>query len=1052
MSPSDQIPRILLQVRAADRGTEIFLMDARLNRIKTAIGEMHEEVVPGLYKIRFRSGGTMQDHLVEVPTELPPGQTAVLVYGPPLQFSSAMPLTNTRTSHEYHQAAWSRASMPPDIHIGSGAFLFVLARDPEKLPGRATSHRPWHGLSLHSIDNTNRALGLDFSDAPYRNEDLGVAAVQLEVNPGTYLLRVDTGLWGIREMAVHASAGWQTQIFLSSSSWQRTRYGSQKSYAEPPRTYTTRRVDLNSAAVLMVRPGNIVNPSDPQWRLTELARQGLAQNRDTVRADDLRDMLWAKFDNPMLGVFGAALMLRSESSSEFLQEVVENLTTLLPDHPDVAVLRLAVGLQDRPDVVSQHSFPLPPMLLENWKRLIQASIEIPERIPIYSPAAVIGGSYYSEGPWLVWQHSREVARAFQVYQLWEQEIPASNIVRMILHGFGKAFTPHVGISQSLEMSAQPQSFSHQLALTSSDILLPQILNELSERTNLISIEEAGLTDKLTPIQFALIRELEAASKVTQGDRVAWLMRNLGIPRASLEQTARKLLSTNHPRRNLPTYDEVHVISDIHMGGSPGFQILLETQRLANYIRWVAAQCPEGSVALVLNGGLFDTLAEDIHGYVVVDEAIDAVARIMHDASFCGIWDALRNFVNTDRRTLVIVIGNHDIEIALPSVQRLILLRLGLAGDDFSVRARIEFSTTVTGYTCIVGVSRVFCTHGSEFDAWSYNRYDYLAKVARHINAGHSPDLSDWLPCAVIPMIEEVMNNVKPQYPWIGLLKPVTAATTGILIALVPSQITTINKLLSILGERQRGTKQVDQRLLVEGFQPREQTGTQAITVDELLGPNMRAVLNGSKSASAQSADDQLLATENSLKQLVAPLKAPLDETLSTGGYILDRLTNLDKIEVLRAALKDWLAESKSFDITDKDDTYKQVMASVDASTDFIVTGHTHLERAIEVRGGRYYFNCGTWIPRLHFTETMLKDLEAFRPVYYLLVDRHGRMDEIVWATFPDASGEKKAFAQNWTGAVSITLEGGKAVGRLIHVEVEGDGTIKGHIIKELARR
>ena len=45
---------------------------------------------------------------------------------------------------------------------------------------------------------------------------------------------------------------------------------------------------------------------------------------------------------------------------------------------------------------------------------------------------------------------------------------------------------------------------------------------------------------------------------------------------------------------LPEFAEIHVISDIHMGGKLGFQILRETQRLANFIRWVAiswAQAP-----------------------------------------------------------------------------------------------------------------------------------------------------------------------------------------------------------------------------------------------------------------------------------------------------------------------------------------------------------------------------------------------------------------------------------------------------------------------------
>lgn len=553
MSPSDQTPRIPLHVRAADLGTEIFLVDDRLNRINTAIGEMHTEVSPGLYKIRFRSGGTMRDHLVEVPTELPPGQREVLVEGPPLQFASAMPLANTRTSHEYQQQAWSRASLPPDMRIGSGASLFVLARDPEKLLGKATSHRPWNGLSLHSTDDTAPALGLDFSEAPYRDEDLGVATAHLEVNPGTYLLRVDTGLWGIREMAVHASAGWQTQIFLSSSSLQRTRYGSQQSLAEPPRTRTARRVELNSAAVLMVRPGNIFDPSHPQWRLTELARQGLAQNRETVRANDLRDMLWAKFDNPMLGLFGAALMLRSEKSGGFLQEVVGNLSSLLPDHPDVAALRLAVGLQARPDNASQQAFPLPPMLLENWKRLIQSSIDAPGLIPADSPSAAIGGSYYSEGPWLVWRRSPEVARAFQAYPQAEQTIRLPRVGEEMRAVHSKGMMGLL-VGRTAESGNEweggaitPKPGHKPIKTTPDSVSLQGLLDELAERFDPRSMGESDLAGKLTPTQYALIRELHASAKAAPDDRVAWLVRNLGTPEASLVQTARKLLSGDQRR-------------------------------------------------------------------------------------------------------------------------------------------------------------------------------------------------------------------------------------------------------------------------------------------------------------------------------------------------------------------------------------------------------------------------------------------------------------------------------------------------------------------------
>ena len=82
-----------------------------------------------------------------------------------------------------------------------------------------------------------------------------------------------------------------------------------------------------------------------------------------------------------------------------------------------------------------------------------------------------------------------------------------------------------------------------------------------------------------------------------------------------------------------------------MGGPQGFQILKETTRLANFIRWVAAQRAGERVALILNGDVIDTLAEDISGYIAIDEAVSTVHRIMGDPSFEPIWDALAHFVS-----------------------------------------------------------------------------------------------------------------------------------------------------------------------------------------------------------------------------------------------------------------------------------------------------------------------------------------------------------------------------------------------------------------------
>jgi UDP-2,3-diacylglucosamine pyrophosphatase LpxH len=486
----------------------------------------------------------------------------------------------------------------------------------------------------------------------------------------------------------------------------------------------------------------------------------------------------------------------------------------------------------------------------------------------------------------------------------------------------------------------------------------------------------------------------------------------------------------------PIYDEVHVISDIHMGGQPGSQILRETARLAGYIGWTANQAPEGKVALVLNGDVFDTLTGDMPGYVQVDHAVTVVRSIMDDISFSCIWDALAAFVEKERRTLVFVIGNHDIEIAFPTVQNLILWRL--AGDDLAKRARIVFSTVGAGYTCNVGGAKVYCTHGNEVDAWNYNRYEDLAKVARRLNAGRSLDANEWSPNAGTQMVKDVMNEVKQTYKWIDLLKPEDKASIGTLLVLDPSQLAKITKLLPIVGEKIKGSREINQRLSAEGFQPREQTGTSAVTIDQLLGANAKASLT-----SDSSVDELLLAAENNLGKPSTPAAQP-EGTLGMPQLIWDRLTGwisgVGKEEALRRALQDWLKEDKSFRLDDEDATYKDVTAAVGTSVDFIITGHTHLERAIDMKGNRYYFNCGTWIRLLKFTDAMLKDTESFKPVYELLVDKQGHMELIDEARFPDKNSEP--FVLNQTSAVSIKVENGKVVGQLNHVEGDGKGAPK----------
>jgi UDP-2,3-diacylglucosamine pyrophosphatase LpxH len=477
--------------------------------------------------------------------------------------------------------------------------------------------------------------------------------------------------------------------------------------------------------------------------------------------------------------------------------------------------------------------------------------------------------------------------------------------------------------------------------------------------------------------------------------------------------------------DIARYDAVHVISDLHMGGRPGFQILRETTRLANYVRRLASHSPDAKVALVLNGDVFDTLAEDTGGYIAVEQAAATVARIMDDPSFKGIWDALAAFVQTSRRKLILVIGNHDIEIAFPPVQRLVNDRL--AGDDPAARSRIEFSIMGAGYTCMVGSSRVYCVHGNEVDAWNYNRYEDLARVARRLNAGQTFDPTEWRPNAGTKMVKEVMNNVKRRYAWIDLLKPETSAAVGTLMAIDPSQVKKLGELVGIIGEKRTGNAEFAGRLSAECFtEPAVSPPNEAL--ERLLGANLR-----NASLARPAATDMLLASEASLDG-TAPAASP-EGTLGTGQLIFDRLTGwlrgIEPAEALRRALLDWLRGDTTFAFDNRDETCTEVMKSVGPTVDIVITGHTHLARAIDLGGGRLYFNSGTWIRLMQFTEAMLKDSATFEPLYQMLND--GKMATIDAFTFGG-----RPLLLDRTSEIEVALDAdGVVVGRLNWVFADG---------------
>jgi UDP-2,3-diacylglucosamine pyrophosphatase LpxH len=493
----------------------------------------------------------------------------------------------------------------------------------------------------------------------------------------------------------------------------------------------------------------------------------------------------------------------------------------------------------------------------------------------------------------------------------------------------------------------------------------------------------------------------------------------------------------------PTFEKVYVISDIHMGGQrddvDSFQVFNQGTRLARFIGQIAQEDPKGDVALVINGDLFDFLAEDVGSYVALDAAIAlrTMKRLYTDESFSPVWQALAAFVQTPHRHLIIIVGNHDIELALPVVEHSI--REALTEGDAEASARMVFSSVGAGYSCQVGRSRIFCTHGNELDAWNWVDYSALGQLANAMNGARRIDAARWQPNAGTRLVIDVMNVVKRQLPFVDLLKPESASVASVLMT-VDLDLMKKVKFASawpILRDKRKGLR-LTSEILGAYAADMHVPGSEPASVDnlhQLVGPNLRAMAD--EGSSLLHEDELLLDAERARSTGLRDMPASGELEVLGGRFdLFAGLTGLrSRPEALRRALMDWLADDRTFETSDpKDSLYLGMADRVTNDIDFVVTGHTHQPRAMTYDSGCHYFNAGTWIRSIRITTEALDARRFETDVWPLL---RGRMDQLDAARIPGPRDTKVPLVVDRTTAVCIGTEKGRVVGELLRVRDKG---------------
>jgi UDP-2,3-diacylglucosamine pyrophosphatase LpxH len=488
---------------------------------------------------------------------------------------------------------------------------------------------------------------------------------------------------------------------------------------------------------------------------------------------------------------------------------------------------------------------------------------------------------------------------------------------------------------------------------------------------------------------------------------------------------------------MESYRSVFVVSDLHLGGYTGvfdpktrdwgpvppgtpvpkqgirsFRIFRDALALGWAIDQAAAA--PGPVALVLNGDIVDFLASPEAKGFDPDGARAKLEAIIKDPEQQEVWAALRRFVTAKVGDLVLVVGNHDVELIMSDARQYLIDYL-TEGDDERAK-RIVPCCDGQGFSCIVGGARVRAVHGNAVDPW--NDVDYGRLKAYDDARRLRTRLPDFRVNAGSKLVVEHMNAVKRRYQWIDLLKPEQEGAALVSAALDKEHSAPIGLLL--------------ENLFTRGSELRR-----AIFVGET--PEPRGAPTPGTAARAGTADpfdvDALLQAaldKDAAGVTATELVQPSADGMLSIREVLPAMAMMKVGRSLRETLLAHLPGDRSYDPFAGDDTYLGLDRTQEPQLDFLIAGHTHLERSLPRRNGPgHYFNSGTWIKLVQIPAEALQSDQAFEPVRLALED--GSIEALEQ---PITVGQRTfELVKSIRTVVRVeALENGGVSGALFHVE------------------
>lgn len=446
---------------------------------------------------------------------------------------------------------------------------------------------------------------------------------------------------------------------------------------------------------------------------------------------------------------------------------------------------------------------------------------------------------------------------------------------------------------------------------------------------------------------------------------------------------------------MQSYDVVYSISDLHLGGSTiacsspgapiGVQAFRNGSRLARWIDSIAPSRPGEQVALVINGDFVDFLAENPQQLLDFDDPASHLRRVASDGAFAPVFDSLAKFVHVDGCHLVVVIGNHDVELLHPAVQRALIERLNNPRSD-----KLEFALDGTGYLCSVGGRTVYFTHGNEHDSFNLVDQRALRRLLQKTKRGIKLEQGEVRAAtnAGTRLVIDVMNEIKRTLPFVDLLKPEIEMVIPIL-ASIPT--------VKIDAKRFASAREIAMRIQRDSVRRR----------GGLLGDDApQGDDNGAIAGEQWTNDDwKTIETLQNTVDPVALARSEGDGTLGAADALIGWWRGKRSDDALRDHLESYMKRDGRFAFyanNPSDPQFVELDEAVHHSIDFTVAGHTHLARLIKRTNGHgFYLNSGTWMRLLRVSLPILADkAEWARAKAALLSANIEDIERYEWDTAP----------------------------------------------------